>query len=86
MEGSQCCLLYCFALAACYPKLWAFLMLLVVLNCRLDLLPMYARLVATLDPCAPDLAPELVQQLKGEFRFRVSIIISIYLLCIQDWR
>lgn len=34
---------------------------------------MYARLVATLDPCAPDLAPELVQQLKGEFRFRVSI-------------
>lgn len=38
---------------------------------RLDLLPMYARLVATLDPCAPDLAPELMQQLKGEFRFRV---------------
>ena len=34
---------------------------------------MYARLVATLDPCSPDLAPELVQQLKGEFRFRVSI-------------
>ena len=24
---------------------------------RLDLLPMYTRLVATLDPCAPDLAP-----------------------------
>lgn len=39
---------------------------------RLDLLPMYARLVATLDPCAPDLAPELMQQLKGEFKFRVS--------------
>ncbi|XP_020615608.1 regulator of nonsense transcripts 2-like isoform X2 [Orbicella faveolata] len=38
---------------------------------RLDLLPMYARLVATLDPCAPDLSPELMQQLKGEFRFRV---------------
>nr|XP_058955604.1 regulator of nonsense transcripts 2-like isoform X1 [Pocillopora verrucosa] len=38
---------------------------------RLDLLPMYARLVATLDPCAPDLAPELMQQLKGEFKFRV---------------
>ena len=35
---------------------------------------MYARLVATLDPCAPDLAPELMQQLKGEFRFRVSVI------------
>lgn len=38
---------------------------------RLDLLPMYSRLVATLDPCAPDLAPDLMQQLKGEFRFRV---------------
>ena len=37
---------------------------------------MYARLVATLDPCAPDLAPELMQQLKGEFRFRVSVITS----------
>ena len=35
---------------------------------------MYARLVATLDPCAPDLAPELMQQLKGEFRFRVSLL------------
>ena len=38
---------------------------------------MYARLVATLDPCAPDLAPDLMQQLKGEFRFRVSIVTSI---------
>ncbi|XP_078385093.1 regulator of nonsense transcripts 2-like isoform X2 [Oculina patagonica] len=38
---------------------------------RLDLLPMYSRLVATLDPCAPDIAPDLMQQLKGEFRFRV---------------
>lgn len=38
---------------------------------RLDLLPMYSRLVATLDPCAPDVAPELMQQLKSEFRFRV---------------
>ena len=36
---------------------------------------MYARLVATLDPCAPDLAPELMQQLKGEFRFRVGIVL-----------
>lgn len=45
--------------------------ILAVPRTRLDLLPMYARLVATLDPCAPDLAPELVQQLKGEFRFRV---------------
>lgn len=45
---------------------------IVCVCCRLDLLPMYARLVATLDPCAPDLAPELMQQLKGEFRFRVS--------------
>ena len=35
---------------------------------------MYSRLVATLDPCAPDLAPELMQQLKGEFRFRVSLL------------
>ena len=56
--------------------------MLVILHCRLDLLPMYARLVATLDPCAPDIAPELMQQLKGEFRFRVSIM--IYKLWLGD--
>ena len=32
---------------------------------------MYSRLVATLDPCVPDLAPELLKMLKGEFRYHV---------------
>lgn len=36
---------------------------------RLDLLPYYARLVATLDPAMPDIAEELVGHLEGEFRF-----------------
>ena len=44
-------------------------------SCRLDLLPIYSRLVATLDPCAPDIAPEMIKQLKSEFRFRVTLIL-----------
>lgn len=59
---------------------------IVCVCCRLDLLPMYARLVATLDPCAPDLAPELMQQLKGEFRFRVSLFNTwLYLSMIYSY-
>ena len=47
---------------------------------------MYARLVATLDPCAPDIAPELMQQLKGEFRFRVSLLNTwLYLSMIYSY-
>ena len=46
-----------------------------ILSCRLDLLPIYSRLVATLDPCAPDIAPEMIKQLKSEFRFRVTSIL-----------
>eukprot|EP00039_Didymoeca_costata_P008053 m.107377 g.107377 ORF g.107377 m.107377 type:complete len:1229 (-) comp13926_c0_seq3:2125-5811(-) len=38
---------------------------------RLDLVPFYARLVATLDPGYPDLAEDLVSHLQGEFRFFV---------------
>uniref|UniRef100_A0A4W3J7N9 Regulator of nonsense transcripts 2 n=1 Tax=Callorhinchus milii TaxID=7868 RepID=A0A4W3J7N9_CALMI len=38
---------------------------------RLDLLPFYARLVATLHPCMSDLAEDLCAMLKGDFRFHV---------------
>lgn len=34
---------------------------------RLDLLPFYSRLVATLSPCLPEVAPDLVYLLKGSF-------------------
>ncbi|XP_066925747.1 regulator of nonsense transcripts 2-like isoform X2 [Clytia hemisphaerica] len=34
---------------------------------RLDLLPFYSRLVATLTPCLPEIAPDLVYLLKGSF-------------------
>ena len=36
---------------------------------RLDLLPFYSRLVATLNPGMPEIAEELCQRVKGEFRF-----------------
>ncbi|XP_019633451.1 PREDICTED: regulator of nonsense transcripts 2-like [Branchiostoma belcheri] len=38
---------------------------------RIDLLPFYSRLVATLQPCTPDVADDLVAMLKGDFRFHV---------------
>eukprot|EP00794_Sanderia_malayensis_P006104 gene6104-6808_t len=38
---------------------------------RLDLLPFYARLVATLAPCLPDVAQDLVYLLKGDFKFHL---------------
>ena len=38
---------------------------------RYDLLPFYGRLVATLHPCMPDIATELVQMLKADFRWHV---------------
>uniref|UniRef100_UPI00358E2643 regulator of nonsense transcripts 2 isoform X2 n=1 Tax=Myxine glutinosa TaxID=7769 RepID=UPI00358E2643 len=38
---------------------------------RLDLLPFFARLVATLHPCMPDVAEDLATMLKGDFRFHV---------------
>lgn len=41
------------------------------LLCRLDLLPFYARLVATLHPCMSDVAEDLCSMLKGDFRFHV---------------
>ena len=46
---------------------------------------MYARLVATLDPCAPDIAPDLMQQLKGEFRFRVRSSFDISKFIPLQW-
>lgn len=41
-------------------------------SCRLDLLPFYSRLVATLHPCMSDVAEDLCSMLKGDFRFHVS--------------
>ncbi|XP_022098777.1 regulator of nonsense transcripts 2-like [Acanthaster planci] len=38
---------------------------------RLDLLPFYSRLVATLYPCMPDIGTELVEKLKADFRWHV---------------
>ncbi|XP_078596473.1 regulator of nonsense transcripts 2-like isoform X2 [Branchiostoma floridae x Branchiostoma japonicum] len=38
---------------------------------RIDLLPFYSRLVATLQPCTPDVADDLVAMLKGDFKFHV---------------
>ena len=37
----------------------------------MDLIPFYARLVATLSPCLDDLAPTLVDLLLRDFRFQV---------------
>jgi regulator of nonsense transcripts 2 len=36
---------------------------------RLDLLPFYARLVATLNPCISEISSELISNLRGEFHF-----------------
>ncbi|KAK6176702.1 hypothetical protein SNE40_014951 [Patella caerulea] len=38
---------------------------------RYDLLPFYSRLVAILNPCMPDLATDLIQYLKGDFKWHV---------------
>ncbi|XP_036368923.1 regulator of nonsense transcripts 2 isoform X3 [Octopus sinensis] len=38
---------------------------------RYDLLPFYSRLVATLYPCMPDVANDLVHLLKGDFRWHI---------------
>ena len=38
---------------------------------RQDLLPFYSRLVATLHPCMPDVATDLAQYVKQEFRWQV---------------
>lgn len=46
--------------------------LFLVPRTRLDLLPFYARLVATLNPCMPDVANELVSMLKQDFKFHIK--------------
>lgn len=46
-------------------------MLFSVPRTRLDLLPFYARFVATLHPVVPDVAMELGQFLKQDFKFHV---------------
>ena len=38
---------------------------------RLDLLPFYARLVATLNPCLPDIGPDLVEAVVKEMKWLV---------------
>ena len=40
--------------------------------CRMDLIPFYARLVATLNPVLDDIAPLLVDLLVRDFRFKVK--------------
>ncbi len=46
--------------------------LFTVQRTRYDLLPFYSRLVATLNPCMPDVANDLVTALKGDFRWHVK--------------
>uniref|UniRef100_A0A2C9JCU8 Regulator of nonsense transcripts 2 n=1 Tax=Biomphalaria glabrata TaxID=6526 RepID=A0A2C9JCU8_BIOGL len=45
--------------------------LLSVHRTRYDLLPFYSRLVAILEPCMPELASDLVQALKSDFKWHV---------------
>ncbi|BFZ08917.1 hypothetical protein BsWGS_11954 [Bradybaena similaris] len=45
--------------------------LLSVHRTRYDLLPFYSRLVAILEPCMPELASDLVQTLKSDFKWHV---------------
>lgn len=46
--------------------------LFLVPRTRLDLLPFYARFVATLAPCMPDVATDLVSMLKQDFKFHIK--------------
>ncbi|KFM57642.1 Regulator of nonsense transcripts 2, partial [Stegodyphus mimosarum] len=46
--------------------------LFLVPRTRLDLLPFYARFVATLNPCMPDIAADLVAMLKQDFKFHIK--------------
>lgn len=52
--------------------------------CRLDLLPFYARLVATLHPCMSDVAEDLCSMLKGDFRFHVCFVGLFYYIQIKQ--
>ncbi len=53
-------------------------------RCRYDLLPFYSRLVATLHPCMPDVAADLVFALKGDFRWHVRThCVSRYPCCVS---
>jgi len=45
----------------------------VMKRCRYDLLPFYARLVASLHPCMPSIANDLALMLKTDFRYHVSL-------------
>lgn len=49
---------------------------------RLDLLPFYSRLVATLSPCLAEIAPDLVYLLKGSFLSHVKYSLACVLLYI----
>ncbi|XP_062956456.1 regulator of nonsense transcripts 2 isoform X3 [Cynocephalus volans] len=48
--------------------------LFIVPRQRLDLLPFYARLVATLHPCMSDVAEDLCSMLRGDFRFHEQMM------------
>lgn len=47
------------------------LLLLLLLPLRTDLLPFYSRLVGTLHPLLPDIAPELVTLLVRDLKYHV---------------
>lgn len=49
-----------------------FLLLLLYIRTRLDLLPFYARLVATITLVAPDVSAELSHKLKKEFKYHIA--------------
>lgn len=58
-----------------FPVQWQrkiFICQVLYFHCRYDLLPFYSRLTATLYPCMPDVANDLVQLVKGDFRWHVS--------------
>lgn len=44
---------------------------------RLDLLPFYSRLVATLNPCLPDVGPELVESVVKEMKWLVGWTMAV---------
>lgn len=42
-----------------------------IIDNRMDLIPFYGRLLATLNPCLPDIVPLIVDMLLHDFRFQL---------------
>lgn len=72
---------FCTTLNTKYTRKKLVRTLFTVPRTRLDLLPFYARLVATLAPVMPNVANDLVQLLKQDFRFHVSLKLSFVPSC-----